>query len=148
MCDPQMAHFVVAAVVPCARPLAGDVCPRLQRLSRLQAGATADIDVLVLDIDKVDKDPGHRSLVLDRAMRTRDMDNERFLRKVRERLDRCAAHLPFLLDSPGYVPILYRDVFTSAAHASKECIRQCQLRRSNLVRPAEALVKLSCHMST
>ena len=55
-----------------------------------QAGARADIDVLVLDIDKVDKDPGHRSLVLDRAMRTRDMDNERFLRKVRERLDRCA----------------------------------------------------------
>ena len=49
------------------------------------------MDVLVLDIDKVDKDPGHRSLVLDRAMRTRDMDNERFLRKVRERLDRCAA---------------------------------------------------------
>ncbi len=48
------------------------------------------MDVLVLDIDKVDKDPGHRSLVLDRAMRTRDMDNERFLRKVRERLDRCA----------------------------------------------------------
>jgi len=48
------------------------------------------VDVLVLDIDKVDKDPGHRSLVLDRAMRTRDMDNERFLRKVRERLDRCA----------------------------------------------------------
>ena len=54
-----------------------------------QAGAQADVDVLVLDIDKVDKDPGHRSLVLDRAMRTRDMDNERFLRKVRERLDRC-----------------------------------------------------------
>ena len=46
----------------------------------------------MLDIDKVDRDPGHRSLVLDRAMRTRDMDNERFLRKVRERLDRCAAN--------------------------------------------------------
>ena len=62
----------------------------IPRLRVLQAGAQADVDVLVLDIDKVDKDPGHRSLVLDRAMRTRDMDNERFLRKVRERLDRCA----------------------------------------------------------
>ena len=67
------------------------VTPVSEDLVVPQAGAQADIDVLVLDIDKVDKDPGHRSLVLDRAMRTRDMDNERFLRKVRERLDRCVA---------------------------------------------------------
>ena len=45
------------------------------------------MDVLVLDVDKLDA--GHRALVVDRAMRTRDMDNQRFLRKVQERLERC-----------------------------------------------------------
>ena len=43
----------------------------------------------MVDIEALARDPSHRSLLLDRAMRTHDMDNERFLRKVRERLDRC-----------------------------------------------------------
>ena len=43
----------------------------------------------MVDIEALAKDPSHRTLLLDRAMRTHDMDNERFLRKVRERLDRC-----------------------------------------------------------
>ncbi len=55
------------------------------------AAAVAPEDVLVVDIEALARDPSHRTLLLDRAMRTHDMDNERFLRKVRERLDRCAA---------------------------------------------------------
>lgn len=43
-------------------------------------------EVLVLDVKEVEH-PQHTAMVLDRAMRTRDMDNERFLRKVRARLD-------------------------------------------------------------
>ena len=54
------------------------------------AAAVAPDDVLVVDIEALARDPSHRTLLLDRAMRTHDMDNERFLRKVRERLDRCA----------------------------------------------------------
>jgi hypothetical protein len=43
----------------------------------------------MVDIEALAKDPSHRTLLLDRAMRTHDMDNERFLRKVRQGLDRC-----------------------------------------------------------
>lgn len=42
--------------------------------------------VLVLDVKEVEHSQ-HTAMVLDHAMRTRDMDNERFLRKVRARLD-------------------------------------------------------------
>ena len=33
----------------------------------------------------------HRTEVVDRALKTKDMNNEHFLRTVRERLDRCGA---------------------------------------------------------
>ena len=58
--------------------------------------AVAPEDVLVVDIEALARDPSHRTLLLDRAMRTHDMDNERFLRKVRERLDRCCS-----VENPG-----------------------------------------------
>ncbi len=45
-------------------------------------------EVLVLDVKEVEQRQ-FSSAVLDAAMRTRDMDNERFLRKVRARLDAC-----------------------------------------------------------
>jgi hypothetical protein len=45
-------------------------------------------EVLVLDVKELEHSQ-HTAAVLDRAMRTRDMDNERFLRKVRARLDAC-----------------------------------------------------------
>jgi hypothetical protein len=51
-------------------------------------------EVLVLDVKELEHSQ-HTAAVLDRAMRTRDMDNERFLRKVRARLDACV----FLLES-------------------------------------------------
>lgn len=40
----------------------------------------------MLDVKELEHSQ-HTGMVLDRAMRTRDMDNERFLRKVRQRLD-------------------------------------------------------------
>ena len=43
-------------------------------------------EVKVLDVKEVHA-PEHADAVLDAAMRTRDMDNERFLQKVRARLD-------------------------------------------------------------
>jgi hypothetical protein len=49
-------------------------------------------EVLVLDVMQLEH-LQHTAAVLDRAMRTRDMDNERFLRKVRARLDACASHI-------------------------------------------------------
>ncbi len=49
-------------------------------------------EVLVLDVKELEHSQ-HTAAVLDRAMRTRDMDNERFLRKVRARLDACASHI-------------------------------------------------------
>ncbi len=48
--------------------------------------------------------PRHAEVVLDRTMRTRDMDNERFLLKVRARLDAYAApaaRAPFPLFFPA-----------------------------------------------
>ncbi len=51
-------------------------------LTKSQARA----EVLVLDVKELEHSQ-HTGMVLDRAMRTRDMDNERFLRKVRQRLD-------------------------------------------------------------
>ena len=54
----------------------------------------------MLDVKELEHSQ-HTAAVLDRAMRTRDMDNERFLRKVRARLDACAslilAHIPMAL---------------------------------------------------
>ena len=44
-------------------------------------------EVLVVDIDRMEKE--HRQQLVDRTLRTKDMDNQRFLVKVRERLDRC-----------------------------------------------------------
>ena len=62
--------------------------------------AVAPEDVLMVDIEALAKDPSHRTLLLDRAMRTHDMDNERFLRKVRAGLDRCEHHLICLTCRP------------------------------------------------
>ena len=41
-------------------------------------------EIGVVDLREV---PRHAEVVLDRALRTRDMDNERFLLKIRRRLD-------------------------------------------------------------
>ena len=50
------------------------------------AGKGQKPDVRVVDLKEV---PLHAEAVLDRALRTRDMDNERFLLKIRRRLDAC-----------------------------------------------------------
>ena len=65
----------------------------------------------MVDIEALAKDPGHRTLLLDRAMRTHDMDNERFLRKVREGLDRCAGNGPHANIDP------YANLAPTACHA-------------------------------
>lgn len=54
------------------------------------AGKGQKPDVRVVELKEV---PLHAEVVLDRALRTRDMDNERFLLKVRRRLDACTPPL-------------------------------------------------------
>jgi hypothetical protein len=57
-------------------------------------------EVLVLDVKELEHSQ-HTAAVLDRAMRTRDMDNERFLRKVRARLDACVFSCTAVMARPS-----------------------------------------------
>jgi hypothetical protein len=43
-------------------------------------------EIVAIDVKKLQHH--HRTLIVDRALQTKDMDNLRFLQKIRDRLDR------------------------------------------------------------
>ena len=49
--------------------------------------------VVVVDVRELGRKSGnlHRKLVVDRALKTKDQDNERFYKKLRARMERCAS---------------------------------------------------------
>lgn len=53
-----------------------------------QGGEGKVHDVEVADVRKLT--PAQRRVVVDRALAARDQDTERFLRRLKERMDRCA----------------------------------------------------------
>jgi hypothetical protein len=56
-------------------------------LPRKDSGPEKDVELVPLNRMSFQ----HRIQVLDMALKTKDMDNEHFLRKVRARLDRCTS---------------------------------------------------------
>ena len=59
------------------------------RVAVLRTSASGnERDILVVPLNKMTGE--HRTQILDAALKTKDMDNEWFLTKVRERLERCA----------------------------------------------------------
>ena len=66
------------------------------RVAVLRTSASGnERDILVVPLNKMTG--AHRTQILDAALKTKDMDNEWFLTKVRERLERCGPCLPLRL---------------------------------------------------
>ena len=63
------------------------------RVAVLRTSASGnERDILVVPLNRMTG--AHRTQILDAALKTKDMDNEWFLTKVRERLERCGPCLP------------------------------------------------------
>ena len=57
------------------------------------------LQVVVVDVRELGRKSGnvHRKLIVERALRTKDQDNERFYSSLRSRMQRCCfAHCPSL----------------------------------------------------
>ena len=63
------------------------VAPAARSSVALLPGAKGQKEVQLVKLDSLQDH--HRMLIVDRALRTKDMDNEHFLLKLRRRLDRC-----------------------------------------------------------
>jgi hypothetical protein len=83
----------------CAQAERERMAPHMRsRVAVLHSSASGlERTIEVVPLHKLSGD--HRTQVVDRALKTKDMNNEHFLRTVRERLDRCSASHTCLVPS-------------------------------------------------